>query len=135
MDNSKSYLPRYQELSKDLVQKERLPSKISGCTIYNGWYEHNRKILFFINHDIFENGSNLVVTLVYLLLLEFMNDWKKLPRKLHLNLDNCWKENKNRYLFSFLASLLQLNIFEEITCDYLMVGHTGNEVHNHFTIT
>ena len=129
MDNSKSYLPRYQELSKDQVQKERLPSKISGCTIYNGWYEKNRKVLFYVNHDIFENGSNLVITLIHHLLQEFLSDWKKLPKKLHLNLDNCWKENKNRYLFSFLASLLELNIFEEITCNYLLVGHTGNEGH------
>ena len=128
MDNSKSYLPRYRELSKDQVQKERLPSKISGCTIYNGWYENKRKVLFYINHDIFENGSNLVITLVYLLLQEFIGDWKKLPRKLHLNLDNCWKENKNKFLFSFLASLVQLNVFEEITCNYMLVGHTGNEV-------
>ena len=70
----------------------------------------------------------MVVTIVYLLLQEFIKDHQKLPRKLHLNLDNCWKENKNRFLFSFLASLLQLNVFEEISCDYLMVGHTGNEV-------
>ena len=130
MDNSKSYLPRYLELSKDQVQKERLPSKISGCTIYNGWYEENRKVLFYINHDIFENGSNMIITIVYLLIQEFLKDHNKLPRKLHLNMDNCWKENKNRFVFSFLASLLELKIFEEISCNYLMVGHTGNEVRN-----
>ena len=38
------------------------------------------------------------------------------------------RENKNRYLFSFLSVLLELRIFEEITFDYLIVGHTGNEV-------
>ena len=86
MDNSKSYLPRYLELSKDQAQKERLPSKISGCNIYSGWYEHKRKVLFYLNHDIFEQGSNLVITLVHMLLQEFVKDWKKLPRKLHLNL-------------------------------------------------
>ena len=80
MDNSKSYLPRYLEHSKDQVQKERLPSKISGCTIYNGKYESNRKVLFYINHDIFENGSNMVITLIYLLLQEFIGDHKVLPR-------------------------------------------------------
>lgn len=91
MDNSKSYLPRFLVLSKDQVQKEKLPSKISGCTIYNGWYAEKRKVLFYINHDIFENGSNLVVTLLYHALREFLNDWGKFPKKLHLNVDNCWK--------------------------------------------
>ena len=127
MDNSKSYLPHYVEHSKDQVQKERLPSKITGCTMYNGWYEKNRKVVFYINHDIFENGSNMIITTIYLLLHEFIKDHKALPRKLRLNLDNCWKENKNRYLFSFLASLVELNIFEEISIDCLLVGHTGNE--------
>lgn len=133
MDNSKSYLPRYLELSKDQVQKERLPTKISGCNIYSGWYEEKRKVLFYLNHDIFEQGSNLIITLVHLLLQEFVKDWKKLPKKLHLNMDNCWKENKNRFLFSYLASLVELNIFEEVTCDYLLVGHTGNEVDQLFS--
>ena len=91
MDNYKSYLPHYQVHSKDQVQKERLSSKISGCTIYNGWYDGNRKICFYINHDIFENGSNMIVTLLYNILMEFKNDWGKFPKKLHLNADNCWK--------------------------------------------
>ena len=127
MDNSKSYLPHYLEHSKDQVQKERLPSKITGCTVYNGWYEKKRKVIFYVNHDIFENGSNMIITIIFLLLQEFIKDHKALPKKLHLNLDNCWKENKNRFLFSFLASLLELNIFQEISIDYLLVGHTGNE--------
>ena len=39
-----------------------------------------------------------------------------------------YRENKNRYLMSYLSSLVRLQIFEEITVDYLLVGHTGNEV-------
>ena len=134
MDNSKSYLPHYRELSKDQCQKERLPSKITGCTIYNGLYEKKRKVMFFINHDIFENGSNMIITIIYKLLEEYVSDHQSLPRKLHLNLDNCWKENKNRFLFSFLASLVHLNVFEEVSLDYLLVGHTGNEVDQLFSI-
>ena len=42
--------------------------------------------------------------------------------------DNCWRENKNRFLFSFLSGLVELDVFEEITCNFLLVGHTGNEV-------
>lgn len=48
--------------------------------------------------------------------------------------DNCWRENKNKYLFSFLACLVDLKVFEEITVDYLIVGHTGNEVDQLFSI-
>ena len=68
----------------------------------------------------FENGSNMIVTIVYHLLEDFLKDHGKLPKKLHLNLDNCWRENKNRFLFSFLEALLHLNIFVEVTCNFLL---------------
>ena len=51
MDNSKSYLPRFLEKTKANQGTERLPTKISGCIVYSGYYEHKRKILFYINHD------------------------------------------------------------------------------------
>ena len=54
MDNSKSYLPRYLQNSKDLVGTERLPTKITGLIIHSGSYqEEKRKCLFFLNHDHF----------------------------------------------------------------------------------
>ena len=51
MDNAKSYLPRFLEKTKENQGTERLPSKISGCIMYSGYYEHKRKTLFYINHD------------------------------------------------------------------------------------
>ena len=103
MDNSKSYCPHYLENAKDLVGTERLPTKIYGGLIWSGLYEEKRKIIFYLNHDQFgkicmslvdgfylnfvENGSDMVVTIVYHLLREFMQDHGgNLPKKLHLNL-------------------------------------------------
>ena len=51
MDNAKSYLPRFLEKTKENQGTERLPTKISGCIIYSGYYEHKRKCLFYFNHD------------------------------------------------------------------------------------
>ena len=31
-------------------------------------------------------------------------------------------------MFAFLSALVELQVFEEITCNFLLVGHTGNEV-------
>ena len=42
----------------------------------------------------FENGSNMIVSLVFLLLEDFLKEHGRFPKKLHLCLDNCWKENK-----------------------------------------
>ena len=96
-----------------------------------------------MNETIFiaENGSDMIVTIIHHLLKDFMEDNDgKLPRKLHLNLgksdflfhgnnhifsDNCFRENKNRYLFSWLANLVELNIFLEVSINFLIKGHTG----------
>ena len=42
-------------------------------------------------------------------------------------MDNCWRENKNRYMFAFLSYLVKTDIFEEIDVNFLPVGHTHND--------
>ena len=37
-------------------------------------------------------------------------------------------------MFSFLFALVRLDVFEEVTCNFLLVGHTGNEVDQLFSI-
>ncbi|CAH3044847.1 unnamed protein product, partial [Pocillopora meandrina] len=37
-----------------------------------------------------------------------------LPPVLYLQMDNCWRENKNRYVLSFLSLLVERNIFEKV---------------------
>ena len=44
--------------------------------------------------DHFENGSNMIVSIIYRLIQDFHNDHKMLPPVLFLNLDNCARENK-----------------------------------------
>ena len=41
------------------------------------------------------------------------------------SIDNCFRENKNRYLFSWLANLVELNVFLEVSINFLIKGHTG----------
>ena len=52
----------------------------------------------------------------------------KLPRKLRLQLDNCFKENKNKAVFTFLALLVEIHMFDEIIVGFLMVGHTHTDI-------
>jgi hypothetical protein len=39
-------------------------------------------------------------------------------------MDNCVKENKNRYLLAFLSLLMAKKVFEEVKLGFLVVGHT-----------
>ena len=38
-----------------------------------------------------------------------------------------FRENKNMYLFAFLSALVELDVFVDITVDFMLVGHTGNQ--------
>ena len=67
----------------------------------------------------------MVITVIYHLLQAFLLDHKKFPKYLHINTDNCGRENKNRFVFSYLSALVELGVFSEITMDFLIVGHTG----------
>ena len=49
---------------------------------------------------------------------------ESLPPVLVLQFDNTWQENKNSRMFSYLASLVEVGIFEEIIVNFLPVGHT-----------
>ena len=39
-------------------------------------------------------------------------------------MDNCWRENKNKYLFGYLSDLVLKGVFEEIVVSFLLTGHT-----------
>ena len=66
----------------------------------------------------------MIVSILFKTLLKTQNDLGKLPSVLHLSLDNCWRENKNRFVLSFLSALVQLDILSEINVTFLLVGHT-----------
>lgn len=47
-----------------------------------------------------------------------------LPDTLLLQFDNCFRENKNAYISSYLANLVERGVFKEIRMSFLPVGHT-----------
>ena len=76
----------------------------------------------------------MIVSILHKILLETQQDFGKLPPVLHLSLDNCWRENKNRFVLSYLAALVQSDVLSEVNLTFLLVGHTGNEVDQCFSL-
>ena len=110
LDNQKSYLPRVAQPGKKSSKIFHLPSKITGTIIWSSRYPHNRRVKMYVNHNNFEQGESKVILLctlfncfvliihfskvvsvLYLLIKDFIKDNKDLPKVLHLNLDNCWR--------------------------------------------
>jgi len=56
-------------------------------------------------------------------------------RHLFIQLDNCSRENKNRYLLSYIEYLVSRKRFECIEVSFLPVGHTHEDVDQVFSCT
>lgn len=59
------------------------------------------------------HDSNLTTTL----LLRILNKLEKLPEVLYLQLDNCFRENKNKYILYLCAQLVEKKIFRKVRRD------------------
>ncbi len=53
---------------------------------------------------------------------------KLLPKKFLLQMDNCVKDNKNKYLLAFLSLLMAKEVFQEVKLKFLVVGHTHEDI-------
>ena len=49
---------------------------------------------------------------------------KKFPPVLYLQLDNTWKDNKNRYVFGYAGMLVRTGVFKNVVVSFLPKGHT-----------
>ena len=48
-------------------------------------------------------------------------------------MDNCWRENKNKYVFGYCSYLVQQGVFKNIVISFFMVGHTHNDLDQLFS--
>ncbi len=72
--------------------------------------------LVFLDSKEIPHDSNLTINC----LLETLSMYKeKLGSNLFLQMDNCFRENKNRFLIAFAALLVELEVFEEV---YLFIA-------------
>jgi hypothetical protein len=57
---------------------------------------------------------------------------KPLLKKLLLQMDNCVRDNKNRFLLTFLLLLTMKEMFEEVKLGFLVVGHIHEDIDGSF---
>lgn len=81
-----------------------------------------------------ETGSNHIVECVH----RFINQKVKrgpVPRQLFVQLDNCTRENKNRYFLAYMKFLVSRQVFDQIEVGFLPVGHTREDIDQLFSTT
>jgi hypothetical protein len=55
-----------------------------------------------------------------------------LPPILCIRVDNCTRENRNKFLFGLCATLVRLGYFEEVRVDFLPTGHIHSDIDQRF---
>ena len=118
MDQSKTDIPNYNT-GESPVQ---MTCRVVGALVHSARKEAYAYIL---SHFTKETNSMIEV------LTRVLDSRPSLPPTLVLQLDNTWQENKNSRMFSYLASLVEAGVFEEIIVNFLPVGHTHVSVYSY----
>ena len=92
-----------------------------------------RDLHLFAMTDEFATGANHVIEVVHRFLQGKKKARGKLPPILFIQLDNCTRENKNRFFFSYLELLVANGVFKEIQVSFLPIGHTHADIDQSFS--
>ncbi|XP_006815072.2 uncharacterized protein LOC102804474 [Saccoglossus kowalevskii] len=129
MDQNKTDLPHLMTEDKATSNLLKLRTHITGSIVHTG--VTSGKIPFaHIDVNQIPHDSNLTMNI----LLDVLSEVKThLAKVLYLQLDNCFRENKNRFLLSLMELMVEINVFEEIFVSFLPVGHTHENVDQMFS--
>lgn len=112
MDQAKTNLPNTTLISKSTSSLWRLRTHITGALLHTkapcGKYAYGFVDLLQWPHD-----SNLTLSILMKVIYEYGKD-RPLPYTLYLQMDNTCRENKNKYVLTFCALLVQLQIFQKV---------------------
>ena len=106
-----SYIPLFSQC-KSCQNLWTLRTHLTGVLV------HGTGTFCYYDYLQFPHDCNLTLMCILLTLLEISGQ-RTLPPKLLVQMDNCVRENKNKYIFGFMTFLVEMNIFSEVSCTNL----------------
>ena len=97
-------------------------------------HSSNKALRLYTMSDDHATGSNHIVETVH----RFIQDVAArgyVPKHFFLQLDNCVRENKNKYLMAYLDALVKWEVFDAVEIGFLPVGHTHSDIDQCFSTT
>ncbi|KAJ8018166.1 hypothetical protein HOLleu_43995 [Holothuria leucospilota] len=111
MDQTKTNVPHFIVQDKDNAHLAQLPVHFTGVLVHTDTADGKIPFIFYdikhVPHD-----SNLTIHCLTEALLRTKHH---LGKVIFIQLDNCFRENKNKFVFSFLAMLVEMKIFKEVS--------------------
>jgi hypothetical protein len=101
-----------------MPHKAQMPKTCFGICNYG---THER--ILYPHFDWWPHDANLHISFLFCYLRE-LKESGTLGKNLMLQMDNCWRDNKNKWFFGFLAQLIDMNWFDSVEIYYLSPGHS-----------
>ncbi len=113
MDQAKTNLPQTNMIAKSQSSLWKLRTHITGVLVHTK-SAHGKIAFSFVDILQYPHGSNLTITILLKVLLEFAELAQTFPHTLYIQMDNTVRENKNKYVLAFCAMLVEVGIFKKV---------------------
>lgn len=113
MDQNKTNVPLVCQQTKSTQNLWRLRTHLTGALVHTK-AEKGKMAFAYLDILQWPHDSNLTITVLLDVLQQIQSKLGSIPKILYLQLDNTSRENKNKYILSFLALLVQLKIFKKV---------------------
>ncbi|GBG93172.1 hypothetical protein CBR_g59873 [Chara braunii] len=128
MDQSKTNLPHFYRIPKDsrIREADFLKVYVVGAKVEGHLHRAYAMMMF----DNFSNDTNSMLTVLHRVLSDLP---KPLLKVLFLTLDNTSRENKNKFVLTYLVYLVHMKVFEKMKLNFLLVGHPHENIDQMFS--
>ena len=109
MDQNKTNVPHMVRIPKACQNLWNLRTHLTGNLV------HGRGNYGYFDFQQWPHDCNLTITTLLLTLLEVGHKDGSIPRRLFIQFDNCVRENKNKYVMGFMAWLVEMQFFTEVS--------------------
>ena len=119
MDQNKTNIPHLLHTTKSTQNLWRLRTHLTGVLVHT---KSPKGKLAYGFYDVlqFPHDCNLTIHALLKVLADLCRHREPLPRVLYLQLDNCSRENKNKYLLSFCSILVEQKVFQKVFLSQMM---------------
>jgi hypothetical protein len=127
MDQSKTDLPHWRRDTKRTEQMQKCKTHVMGAIA------HGHGSYVSVCPPWVSDNGNLTSDFLRKILLDISSrDGYVLPPKLSLQLDSA-SVNKNKSFMAFLSLLVESGVFKEVQVNFLIVGHTHEDIDQMFS--
>lgn len=113
MDQSKTNLPNTKLIAKSTSSLWCLWTHVTGAILHTK-ASYVKLVYCFVDFVQYPHDSNLTLTVIVNVLVNFAKT-NQFPEVLYLQMDNTCRENKNRFVLTFCAALVHLQIFKKVS--------------------